>query len=61
MDINWEEVYQAMKRCKYDRRRPGDIQLCEAALKADPERYNHEHKRMLDAIMSEMNPLWRKS
>jgi hypothetical protein len=56
--VNWDEVYQAMRRCKYGKAQPGDTELCMSANKKDPLRYGKLHREMVEDVTREMRGGW---
>lgn len=50
---------KAQDRGKRGRAQSGDVELCQAALKADKERYRRQAHEVFEEIMAEINPLWR--
>lgn len=53
-DIDWGRVREAQKRGKYGRMVDGDMELCEEAWKADPERYAQLREGVLDEVFTEV-------
>ena len=59
--INWFRVAEARKRGKYGRMLPGDQELCDRALKADPRRYREMQKQILAEVAEEMRSMFSRS
>ena len=58
MNINWDMVREARRRGKKGVMRPGDQELCEAAMKADLERYRKLSAEVVQEVTEEMQLLW---
>lgn len=55
--IDWAAVAEARRRGKLGSMRPGDQELCEAAIESDPERYREMSRRVVNEVIDEMRIL----
>jgi hypothetical protein len=58
MSIDWYKVREARRRGKMGIMQPGDQELCEAAIKADPERYAKMSREVVQEVTEEMQSMF---
>ena len=58
MGIDWHRVREARRRGKKGVMQPGDQELCEAAMKADPERYAKLSREVVQEVTEEMQSMF---
>jgi hypothetical protein len=57
-DIDWFKVREARRRGKKGVMQPGDQELVEAAMKADPERYAKMSREVVQEVTEEMQSMF---